>query len=443
MCYGRTLLVMVLVLTCALGQAQKKYDFVIPPADSNLNVNVSLRAFTSGTLIGNYDPTTNPTGTRTKPGLHPLGFTGNHPVPTRVNPWLQGNVVSNPSGTFGMVFDPVANTVWLLDFFSDLLPTGTAVLPANAEMSFDTFTTRNPTSTYPGGTYNTSIGDVTVHRLTITQTGDPAVGTLAPLGGNRYAFAVEPVVTLYIYAELEGTVLETTSNPNPLALVGEVEIHDGTANILSMNAIDWSDVDTPNQPIPRFEMDIPTVLPPGNVAQLLFDLTLDEVHTRVTGTYRIAANGNISLRTVSGTVTLDDYAGALSGMNVPIEVRPPGETTPIEVHVVALSDQGEYQFETALWGTFDLSAKGLHWLRQTVTGVSLQTNAQVHFTLINGDVDGDNEVTLFDFGALIAAFGSVSGDPHWNPGADLDGDEEVTLFDFGVLVRNFGASGDE
>jgi hypothetical protein len=25
----------------------------------------------------------------------------------------------------------------------------------------------------------------------------------------------------------------------------------------------------------------------------------------------------------------------------------------------------------------------------------------------------------------------------------LDGDEEVTLFDFGVLVRNFGAIGDE
>jgi len=44
---------------------------------------------------------------------------------------------------------------------------------------------------------------------------------------------------------------------------------------------------------------------------------------------------------------------------------------------------------------------------------------------------------------LVAAFGSVPGDSTWNPNADLDGDEEVTLQDFGVLVRNFGLTGDE
>ena len=67
----------------------------------------------------------------------------------------------------------------------------------------------------------------------------------------------------------------------------------------------------------------------------------------------------------------------------------------------------------------------------------------LNIELLNGDIDGDNEVTLFDFGALVAAFGSVPGDDNWNPDADLDGDEEVTLFDFGILVRNFGAVGDE
>ncbi len=63
--------------------------------------------------------------------------------------------------------------------------------------------------------------------------------------------------------------------------------------------------------------------------------------------------------------------------------------------------------------------------------------------LVNGDIDGDDEVTLFDFGALVAAFGSVPGDSNWNPDADLDGDPEVTLFDFGVLVRHFGQVGEE
>ncbi|MGC8784294.1 MAG: hypothetical protein ACP5RN_07905 [Armatimonadota bacterium] len=443
--YFRKMLVpLLLVLSCALASAQRKYDFVMSPADSDLNVNVSLQAFTSGTLIGNYDPNTNPTGTRTKPGLFgSFGSTENVPVPVEVNPSVEGNVASKPAGTFSMVFHPEAGQVVLLDFFSDLLHSGAVSLPASAEFATDGFRTRNPTSTYPAGRFTVPVGEILVTQLTVTQTGDPAVGTLTPVGGNRYAFAVAPTVVLFIHAEMQGYVLETTSNPNPLALAGEVEIQGDSATILSVNTIDWSDVDTPNQPIPQFAMDLPTVLPPGDVAHLLFDLTLNEVRTRVNGTYTIAANGAASYRTVSGVVTLGDYTAPTGGMNIPIEVRPSGESTPLETHVVALSDTGEYQFQTALWGTFDLSAKGSHWLRQTVTGVSLEKNAQVDFALTNGDIDGDNEVTLFDFGALVAAFGSVPGDVNWNPDADLDGDEEVTLFDFGILVRNFGTIGDE
>ncbi|GIV18466.1 MAG: hypothetical protein KatS3mg023_0217 [Armatimonadota bacterium] len=63
--------------------------------------------------------------------------------------------------------------------------------------------------------------------------------------------------------------------------------------------------------------------------------------------------------------------------------------------------------------------------------------------LCHSFTNSDNEVTLFDFGALVAAFGSMPGEGNWNPNADLDGDTEVTLFDFGILVRNFGAIGDE
>ncbi len=438
---GRFALVFALLFVCALAAAQRKYDFVVEPANSRLDVNTSLQAETSGTLIGNYDPSTNPTGTRTKPGAHLFGFEGNHPVPVQVNPSVEGNVTSQPAGTFGMVFQPEANRVILLDFYSDLLPTGTATLPASAEFSFDTFTTRNPSAIYPGGTYNVPVGDVVVYALSLTQTGEPAVGTLTPLGGNRYAFAVAPTVTLYVRAELQGSVLETTSNPNPLALVGEVEMNGDSATILSANTIDWSDTDNPNQPIPRFAMDLPT--PTGDTAHFLFDLTLNEVRTRVNGTYTIAANGSISLRTVSGTITLSDYSAPVAGKEVPIEVRPAGDTSPVELHIVALNEAGEYRFETALWGTFDLSAKGSHWLRQTAGGISLEKNVQVDFVLTNGDIDGDNEVTLFDFGQLVSAFGTMPGDIGWNPNADLDGDEEVTLFDFGVLVRNFGAIGDE
>lgn len=63
--------------------------------------------------------------------------------------------------------------------------------------------------------------------------------------------------------------------------------------------------------------------------------------------------------------------------------------------------------------------------------------------LTTGDIDGDNEVTLFDFGRMVVAFGSLAGEPEYDIDADLDGDGEISLWDFGWLVNNFGAIGDE
>ncbi len=148
---------------------------------------------------------------------------------------------------------------------------------------------------------------------------------------------------------------------------------------------------------------------------------------------------------VTGRVLLGDYAG--SPLRVPVEcqLRLSGNTQPLRTVILSLDGQGNYGVSDVEPGSYDLAFKGSHWLRGIVRQVRVQ-DADVpgaDIILTNGDVDGDNEVTLFDFGALVAAFGSMPGDSNWNPEADLDGDAEVTLFDFGVLVRNFGAVGEE
>lgn len=90
-------------------------------------------------------------------------------------------------------------------------------------------------------------------------------------------------------------------------------------------------------------------------------------------------------------------------------------------------------------GQFALSVKPLRYLRRTVeVDTSKGSVLDREISLTNGDIDGDNEVTLCDFGWLVAAFGSAPGGIHWDPRADLDDDLEVTLYDFAVLVRNFG-----
>lgn len=63
--------------------------------------------------------------------------------------------------------------------------------------------------------------------------------------------------------------------------------------------------------------------------------------------------------------------------------------------------------------------------------------------LLLGDIDGDNEVTLFDFGRLVTALGSLAGEERYDIGANLDGEGEISLWDFSWLVMHFGLVGDE
>lgn len=157
----------------------------------------------------------------------------------------------------------------------------------------------------------------------------------------------------------------------------------------------------------------------------------------------VLARNPFAMPKVAGTLTLEDYTGALPA-TVTFEMREPGETTPFQTAEVSLGEGGVFRLFAPRRGAFDLSVKVSHWLRRTVAvDTSGGSVTNLNISLLNGDIDEDNEVTLFDFGALVAAFGSIPGDSNWNPNADLDGDEEVTLFDFGVLVKNFGALGDE
>ena len=69
--------------------------------------------------------------------------------------------------------------------------------------------------------------------------------------------------------------------------------------------------------------------------------------------------------------------------------------------------------------------------------------AGLAYALINGDADGDNAITVFDYDLLSTAFDTTAGDPNWNELADFDGDGSVTVFDYDILSDNFDLAGDE
>lgn len=152
------------------------------------------------------------------------------------------------------------------------------------------------------------------------------------------------------------------------------------------------------------------------------------------------------IRTITGTVTLQNFNGSIGGMPVTIELRSAGSSTPLETHSVQLDGSGNFIFTTNLQhGTYDIAIKASHWLRKTVSNqsVGIFGASGVNASLVNGDVNGDNSVTLGDFARLRAAFGSTSLSANWDPAADLNGDGVVSLGDFAILRAHFGEQGDQ
>jgi hypothetical protein len=58
-----------------------------------------------------------------------------------------------------------------------------------------------------------------------------------------------------------------------------------------------------------------------------------------------------------------------------------------------------------------------------------------------GDVDGDGDTDLSDLATLLSAYGSVPGDPNWNPACDFDADSDVDLTDLAFLLSDYGCGG--
>ena len=179
---------------------------------------------------------------------------------------------------------------------------------------------------------------------------------------------------------------------------------------------------------------------------------------------------------IDGLVAIPGYVGPMNtgsgdglytaAIPLTLEFRQPGTQNVLFRKTVALSvpqlDGGiaSFKLNNIPAGTYDIAAKEyiqfFPWdggrtfkftrtLRALATDVVVPANGTgsvtVSLTMLAGDADDDNEVTLFDFGLLVQAFGAVRGDDGWNQAVDFDGDDEITLFDFGILVQNFGLIG--
>lgn len=147
---------------------------------------------------------------------------------------------------------------------------------------------------------------------------------------------------------------------------------------------------------------------------------------------------------ITGRATLKDFASSAADVSLDCAILTCGRPFVHETHTVQLESDGRFSVPSTLTGVFDLRLKASHWLGAIVPATTIGPTglSGLSVQLWNGDVNGDNTVSIADFLVLRAAYGSTSSSANWNPNADLNGDGGVGVADFLVLRQNFGRSGE-
>jgi hypothetical protein len=145
--------------------------------------------------------------------------------------------------------------------------------------------------------------------------------------------------------------------------------------------------------------------------------------------------------TLTGTITFGDIDPLIAPTQATVEVRDSAGNV-VSSHLVTLVN-GTYTISGLPRAQFSVSVKDSHWLRRSYAHyIGSSATPTLDFALINGDIDGDNIISILDYIELSTAYESSTGDPNWNPNADLDRDGTVSILDYIILSSNYDLEGD-
>jgi hypothetical protein len=152
--------------------------------------------------------------------------------------------------------------------------------------------------------------------------------------------------------------------------------------------------------------------------------------------------------TLNGTITLQGRPPAPHpNLQVPVTVdfyTPGNNTTPAYTFNVTTNQNSIFTINNAPIGTYTIAVKNSHTLKRVKTSqVIIGGSNNINFgTLLEGDVNNDNYVTLSDVSILINNYNKTVGNPGVDPRADLNGDGFITLADMSLLINNYNKSGE-
>jgi hypothetical protein len=262
------------------------FDFTALPS-STVQQNLTLNTPLAGTLIGNYNATTNPTGTRTLPGY--FGGSGNQSIPYTSTVRITQSISSNPAGTFSLsLLGEGACTISGLT--SDLLNGAPGTIDLQAVLSYSTFRTVNPSSLFPYlGPVTIPFGSGSLDTATAVQSG-PAVGTAKETSPGTFSINVPVPVEFAISGSVAGQVIDSGPLPSALALVGTLTVSGSNASFtVSANENFAVGPVSSLPPLQNLPLPLPTIS--GGTANLLVSGNFGEVTGTASLTLSLAASG--------------------------------------------------------------------------------------------------------------------------------------------------------
>lgn len=296
----RDLVRFLFALTAASGFANTalgtigQFAFSIAPQQSGLDAAISTTVSASGALIGDYNATTNPTGTRTMPGLFgPFGAGENVPVPARVGGTVTRHSSSDTAGSFGVYLDTTSGEMRMSGYQADFLGSAKITLPVGLSLQTRTFRTRNPSAIFTDAPMSLPGANASISSISVVQVAGGSVGTLSPRGANTFGFTITPMVQLTVTLDVLGNQFSIPGSPTPLSLEGTIFVDESGASISSVRQVLFEQSIAPGHLLPRLPMTLPTSVPGGSIAGILADLAVDQISTSINGTLSLQAQGQL------------------------------------------------------------------------------------------------------------------------------------------------------
>lgn len=273
-------LLLPLVATPAI--AQTTLDYTLDAQTSSLQLNTSVGLDLSGDLRGVFDQATNPGGTRTQRGI--FGDDGtNQSASLSLALALGLDLDGALGGAFSLTLDPEVGAASVEGLALDLSG-GPNLGGLDLILEYETFRTSNPTSLFIGGIpLPIPLGDVTIDNVRFEQNG-AAVGAAVP-GAQFGQFDVVVNVPVGLSFDVEaGPILGggvTPVGPVPVVLPVSVTVDRADCESLLGGGASESFSQSIPSPFPfafdDLPFDLPTLLPPGETANLLLSASLDAI----------------------------------------------------------------------------------------------------------------------------------------------------------------------